>query len=120
MPVFTAGVPGLSFLTFRAECHIHVRFTVILLQQSELNAYSQEIITVLGELDLVLEKLPEWVTAKPAKKNLLTMLDEAYIQPEPLGVALIIGAWNFPFLLHIQPLIGAIAAGLMSAYVFTF
>lgn len=81
------------------------------LSKSELNAYSQEIITVLGELDLVLEKLPEWVTAKPAKKNLLTMLDEAYIQPEPLGVALIIGAWNFPFLLHIQPLIGAIAAG---------
>ncbi|KAM5306310.1 aldehyde dehydrogenase family 3 member A2 [Glossophaga mutica] len=79
--------------------------------KSELNAYSQEVITILGEVDLVLEKLPEWVAAKPAQKNLLTMLDEAYVQPEPLGVVLIIGAWNYPFILTIQPLIGAIAAG---------
>lgn len=66
----------------------------------------------------MLEQLPEWITAKPAKKNLLTMMDEAYIQPEPLGVVLIIGAWNYPFVLTMQPLIGAIAAGLMSTYVF--
>uniref|UniRef100_A0A2K6EME0 Aldehyde dehydrogenase family 3 member A2 n=1 Tax=Propithecus coquereli TaxID=379532 RepID=A0A2K6EME0_PROCO len=79
--------------------------------KSEFNAYSQEVITVLGEIDLMLENLPEWVTAKPVKKNLLTMLDEAYIQPEPLGVVLIIGAWNYPFILTIQPLVGAIAAG---------
>ncbi|XP_004684621.1 PREDICTED: fatty aldehyde dehydrogenase isoform X3 [Condylura cristata] len=79
--------------------------------KSELNAYSHELITVLGEIDLVLEKLPEWVTAEPAKKNLLTMMDEAYVQPEPLGVILIIGAWNYPLVLVIQPLIGAIAAG---------
>ncbi|KAK2111060.1 aldehyde dehydrogenase 3, member A2 [Saguinus oedipus] len=39
------------------------------------------------------------------------MLDEAYLQPQPLGVVLIIGAWNYPFVLTIQPLIGAIAAG---------
>nr|XP_031541786.1 aldehyde dehydrogenase family 3 member A2 isoform X1 [Vicugna pacos] len=84
---------------------------VILSQQSELNAYSQEVISVLGEIDLMLEKLPEWAAATPARKNLLTMLDEAYIQPEPLGVVLIIGAWNYPFVLTIQPLIGAIAAG---------
>ncbi|KAI5269599.1 aldehyde dehydrogenase family 3 member A2 isoform X2 [Manis pentadactyla] len=79
--------------------------------KSELNAYSHEVITILGEIDLMLEKLPEWVTARPAKKNLLTMLDEVYVQPEPLGVVLIIGAWNYPLVLTIHPLIGAIAAG---------
>nr|KAF6305113.1 aldehyde dehydrogenase 3 family member A2 [Pipistrellus kuhlii] len=81
------------------------------LSKSELNAYSHEVITILGEVDLVLEQLPEWVTAKPVKKNLLTMMDEVYVQPEPLGVVLIIGAWNYPFVLIMQPLIGAIAAG---------
>uniref|UniRef100_A0A9L0ID50 Aldehyde dehydrogenase n=1 Tax=Equus asinus TaxID=9793 RepID=A0A9L0ID50_EQUAS len=81
------------------------------LRKSEFNAYIQEFLTLLGEIDLVLEKLPEWVKATPAKKNMLIMLDEAYIQPEPLGVVLIIGAWNYPLVLLIQPLIGAIAAG---------
>ncbi|XP_020022072.1 aldehyde dehydrogenase family 3 member A2 isoform X2 [Castor canadensis] len=79
--------------------------------KSEFNAYSHEVIAVLGEIDLMLGSLSEWVTAKPVKKNLLTMMDEAYVQPEPLGVVLIIGAWNYPFVLTIQPMLGAIAAG---------
>lgn len=45
------------------------------------------------------------------EKNLLTISDEAYIQPEPLGVVLIIGAWNYPWAVTLLPLVGAIAAG---------
>ncbi|KAL6094356.1 hypothetical protein STEG23_001365 [Scotinomys teguina] len=81
------------------------------LSKSELNAYSHEVITILGEIDFMLANLSELASAKPAKKNLLTMMDEAYVQPEPLGVVLIIGAWNYPFVLIMQPLVGAIAAG---------
>ncbi|XP_066221087.1 aldehyde dehydrogenase family 3 member A2 isoform X1 [Saccopteryx leptura] len=81
------------------------------LRKSEYNVYTQELVVLLGEIDLVLEKLPEWVRAKPARRNLPTMLDEAYVYPEPLGVVLIIGAWNYPLALTLQPLIGAIAAG---------
>ena len=36
---------------------------------------------------------------------------DKYVHPEPLGVALIIGAWNYPFLVTLAPLIGAISAG---------
>ncbi len=36
---------------------------------------------------------------------------DKYVHPEPLGIALIIGAWNYPYLVTITPLIGAIAAG---------
>ncbi|NXD02134.1 AL3A2 dehydrogenase, partial [Certhia familiaris] len=75
------------------------------------NAYSHEILGVLGELALTIEKLPSWAAPQPVKKNLLTMRDEAYIGYEPLGVVLVIGAWNYPFVLVMQPLIGAIAAG---------
>lgn len=39
------------------------------------------------------------------------MSDTVYIRPEPLGVVLVIGAWNYPWAVTIQPLIGAIAAG---------
>jgi aldehyde dehydrogenase (NAD+) len=38
-------------------------------------------------------------------------LGKARIRKEPLGVALIIAAWNYPFLLLLQPMLGAIAAG---------
>ena len=33
------------------------------------------------------------------------------LKPEPYGVTLIIGAWNYPFQLIAYPFIGAIAAG---------
>ena len=79
--------------------------------QSGPNAYSHEILGVLGELALAMDKLPSWAAPQPVKRNLLTMRDEAYICPEPLGVVLIIGAWNYPFVLVMQPLVGAIAAG---------
>ncbi|XP_060703709.1 aldehyde dehydrogenase family 3 member A2-like isoform X2 [Hemiscyllium ocellatum] len=41
----------------------------------------------------------------------MTLMDTVYIHREPLGVVLIIGAWNYPLALIVQPLIGAIAAG---------
>ncbi|KAJ8929821.1 hypothetical protein NQ314_017419 [Rhamnusium bicolor] len=36
---------------------------------------------------------------------------QVFIYPEPYGVVLIIGPWNYPFMILISPLIGAIAAG---------
>ena len=33
------------------------------------------------------------------------------VHPEPLGVALILGPWNYPFQLLFSPLVGALAAG---------
>ncbi|XP_052660627.1 aldehyde dehydrogenase family 3 member A2-like [Harpia harpyja] len=81
------------------------------LHKSGHNAYGHEILGVLGELALAMDKLPSWAAPRPVKKNLLMMRDEAYICLEPLGVVLIIGAWNYPFVLIMQPLVGAIAAG---------
>ncbi|KAF7643209.1 hypothetical protein LDENG_00243430 [Lucifuga dentata] len=66
-----------------------------------------EIIGVENEIKLAIEKLAEWAAPRPVEKNLLTISDE----PEPLGVVLIIGAWNYPWALTLQPLVGAIAAG---------
>ncbi len=38
-------------------------------------------------------------------------LYSTYIQPQPFGVALIIGAWNYPYQVSLVPLVGAISAG---------
>ena len=43
--------------------------------------------------------------------NLLNLPSTSRVLKEPLGVVLIIGPWNYPFQLLINPLIGAIAAG---------
>ena len=52
-----------------------------------------------------------WAADEHVEKNLVTLLDTTFIKREPLGVVLIMGAWNYPIQLCILPAIGAIAAG---------
>lgn len=79
--------------------------------QSEHGTELFETLGIEGEINLAVGKLAEWAAPRPVEKNLLTISDEVYIQPEPLGVVLIIGAWNYPWAVTLQPLVGAIAAG---------
>lgn len=79
--------------------------------QSHYDTPLLELISIENEIKLAIEKLSEWAAPRPVEKNLLTISDEAYIQPEPLGVVLIIGAWNYPWSVTLLPLVGAIAAG---------
>ncbi|XP_067864555.1 aldehyde dehydrogenase, dimeric NADP-preferring-like [Heptranchias perlo] len=70
-----------------------------------------ELSGLLNEIAVALNKLPEWTAPEYVSKSMMTLMDDVYIHREPLGVVLIIGAWNYPLALVIQPLIGAIAAG---------
>ncbi|KAM9331702.1 aldehyde dehydrogenase family 3 member A2-like [Pholidichthys leucotaenia] len=81
------------------------------LNKTEVGTQFYETLGLEGEIKLALSKLKEWAAPRHVKKNLLTLSDNAYIYPEPLGVVLIIGAWNYPWAVTIGPLIGAIAAG---------
>ncbi|XP_051956583.1 aldehyde dehydrogenase family 3 member A2-like [Xyrauchen texanus] len=81
------------------------------LSKSEFGTPLYETIGLESEINLAVSKLKEWAAPRPVAKNLLTISDQVYIQPEPLGVVLVIGAWNYPWAVTIQPLIGAIAAG---------
>ncbi|XP_054707979.1 aldehyde dehydrogenase, dimeric NADP-preferring-like [Uloborus diversus] len=53
----------------------------------------------------------KWVQPETTETNIILLFDKTYIFPQPYGVVLIIGAWNYPFLLVAVPLLGAIAAG---------
>ncbi|GFO26822.1 aldehyde dehydrogenase, partial [Plakobranchus ocellatus] len=64
-----------------------------------------------NEAILFINNLAEWMKPQKAAKALAYMMDNACVQKEPLGVTLIIGAWNYPIQLTLLPLIGAIAAG---------
>ncbi|KAE8624804.1 hypothetical protein XENTR_v10006055 [Xenopus tropicalis] len=81
------------------------------LHKNECTAYSYEIMGLLGEIHLAIDNLTKWTEPKHVKKNIMTMRDEVYIKYEPLGVVLVIGAWNYPVVVLLQPVVGAIAAG---------
>ncbi|XP_027629493.1 aldehyde dehydrogenase, dimeric NADP-preferring isoform X2 [Tupaia chinensis] len=81
------------------------------LHKNEWTAYYEEMVYVLEEIDYMIQKLPEWAADEPVEKTPRTQHDESYIHSEPLGVVLIMGTWNYPFNLTIQPMVGAIAAG---------
>lgn len=66
---------------------------------------------VISELNTALKNLKEWMSRDPVATNLLNMPSGSRVMKEPLGVVLIIGPWNYPFQLLINPLLGAIAAG---------
>jgi len=66
---------------------------------------------VISELDLVIKNLKSWAKPKRVKSSMLTFPSTDYIYKEPYGTVLVIAPWNYPFLLAIEPLIMAIAAG---------
>lgn len=67
----------------------------------------------MGEIQLVandvrhtLQELKSWAKPEKPEKRLINILDDVYIYNDPYGVVLIIGAWNYPILLTLGPLVG--------------
>ncbi|HEU4473041.1 MAG TPA: aldehyde dehydrogenase [Flavisolibacter sp.] len=66
---------------------------------------------VQATISHALRHLKQWMKPRRVATNLLNLPGRSFIQPEPLGVVLIIAPWNYPFQLLFSPLVGAIAAG---------
>lgn len=74
-------------------------------------AWSAELSLVAGEADHALDNIDDWVKAEKVHTPLVFQPGKSRIYRQPLGVALIIGPWNYPFQLITAPLVGALAAG---------
>ena len=70
-----------------------------------------ELFVIYDEIDVALEHVEEWARYQPVSTNLLNAPARSYIIPEPLGVSLVIGPWNYPYQLALAPAVAAIAAG---------
>ncbi|CAN7322066.1 aldehyde dehydrogenase [Paenibacillus sp. LjRoot153] len=81
------------------------------LNKGEKEAYAFEIGIVYQEITHVIKHLKRWMKPKKVKSPMTHSGSRSYIIPEPLGAALIIAPWNYPFMLAFDPLVGAIAAG---------
>ncbi|CAJ1974241.1 unnamed protein product [Sphenostylis stenocarpa] len=70
-----------------------------------------EIGMLKNSCEVILKELKHWMTPEKVKTSIRTFPSSAEIIPEPLGVVLVISAWNYPLLLSLDPVVGAIAAG---------
>ena len=70
-----------------------------------------ELLALRQELKLVRSNLRRWMQSRPVPVPLPQQPGRAELVPEPLGCVLIIGPWNYPFSLTLQPLVSALAAG---------
>ncbi|KAI8625699.1 aldehyde dehydrogenase [Xylariaceae sp. FL1651] len=71
-----------------------------------------EVMFCISDLNLAMKKLKTWVKDDKDLDYPLTFAPlKPRIRKEPLGAVLIIGPYNFPLMLNLSPLVGAISAG---------
>ena len=81
------------------------------LGKSEFEAYMTEVGLTLSELTYVKKHLSAWMRPNGVPTPLAQFPAKSFEMTEPYGVVLIMSPWNYPFMLCMEPLIGAIAAG---------
>ena len=70
-----------------------------------------EISIVIGEIDIHIKNLKKWSKPKRVSSPLFLLPSSSKIIFEPLGIALVVAPWNYPFQLLMNPLVGAISSG---------
>ncbi|MFT8321866.1 MAG: aldehyde dehydrogenase [Bacillus sp. (in: firmicutes)] len=74
-------------------------------------SYTYEVGFVLRSIRHAIKNVKKWAKRKKVKSPVALFPSKSYLQYEPFGTVLIIGPFNYPFQLVMEPLIGAIAAG---------
>lgn len=81
------------------------------LGKSDFEGYTTEVGFCLHSITQTMKHLRKWMKPKKIAVPLHLQPSRSWVQSEPYGSVLIIGPFNYPFQLLIEPLIGAIAAG---------
>ena len=81
------------------------------LAKSSFESYMTEIGMVYSELAYVKKHLKAWMKPQAHLTPASQFPARSFSVREPYGVVLVMAPWNYPFMLAIEPLIGAIAGG---------
>lgn len=81
------------------------------LGKSHSEAYMCEIGTSLAEIRHQIAHVASWSRSRLRPCDLANAVSVCKVQPVPYGVTLVMAPWNYPFLLTLEPLAGALAAG---------
>lgn len=81
------------------------------LGKSASESYMCEIGLTLSELTYQIKHIKKWSKKKRHMTELTNFHSRSYSVFEPYGVVLVMAPWNYPFMLTMEPMVGAIAAG---------
>ena len=81
------------------------------LGKSSTEAYMCEVGLTLSTIRYTLKHINQWARTRRMPTPLTNFHSRSMIVQEPYGVVLVMSPWNYPVLLSLEPLIGAIAAG---------
>ena len=81
------------------------------LGKSDTEAYMTEVGLTLSEIRYQMKHIRTWAKPKRKRTSLANFHAKSMVIPEPYGVVLVMAPWNYPFLLCMEPMIGAVAAG---------
>lgn len=81
------------------------------LGKHRIEGYFSEVGQVYKELSYMKKNLKKFMKKKNVKSELSDFPSRSFVSSHPYGVTCVISPWNYPFLLAIGPVIGAIAAG---------
>lgn len=80
-------------------------------KKSEFDSYTTELALLYKDIREARKMIFKWARKERVSTGIINFPASSYIVPEPLGVCLVIGAWNYPYQLSFAPVIAAIAAG---------
>lgn len=81
------------------------------LNKSKAESYMTEIGMTLAAITHQIKHLKKYSKPKRVGLSITAFPGKGYIVPEPYGRVLIMSPWNYPFLLCMDPLVSAVAAG---------
>jgi aldehyde dehydrogenase (NAD+) len=81
------------------------------LRRNRIEADWVDVKYITSEIDHVLAHLRRWMKPSSISTPFVLTPSRAQVRFDPLGVGLIIGTWNYPVMVTLSPLIGAISAG---------
>ncbi|CAN5247593.1 aldehyde dehydrogenase family protein [soil metagenome] len=81
------------------------------LDRSPFEAWLADIASTASEAHDAAKNVGKWTKRKHRLLEFAQLPGRGWVEYEPYGTVLIIGAWNFPFALTLGPAVGALAAG---------
>jgi coniferyl-aldehyde dehydrogenase len=70
-----------------------------------------EVFPLVDTIRHAIRHLPQWMRPRPAAAGWQFLPGRARVVYQPLGVVGVIGAWNYPLLLSLSPVVSALAGG---------